>query len=337
MRKLLGVALVLTLLIVTAACGTPGDQGEITQTKPTAETATSMPTLVRPPTATRYVLATPTPLPAPPTPTPIPPTPTPVPPTPTPEVQEAGTPTQGPAATPTPTEEPTPQPPSVTDIMIEVPAGPFIMGSDEGDPEDSPAHQVDVPAFEIDRFEVTNADYAAFAEVTGYVTYAEKQGFSSWRDQWGIGEDNHPVVMVTWDDAQAYCGWLGKRLPSEVEWEKAARGTDGRVFPWGDEWDPNRANVKERGLRGTTTVGSFGAGASPYGVDDVVGNVWEWTADWYQPYPGNAVADPYYGEKFRVTRGGGWFDEEPQATAFNRNAADPSKTANDDLGFRCAR
>jgi len=221
--------------------------------------------------------------------------------------------------------------------MIEIPAGPFTRGSDAGDPEDGPTHQVDLPAFEIDRFEVTNADYAAFTEATGYVTFAEQQGFRSWRDEGGEGEDNHPVVVVTWDDAQAYCEWAGKRLPAEAEWEKAARGTDGRVFPWGNEWDPNKANVKERGLRGTATVGSFGAGTSPYGVDDMTGNVWEWTADWYQPYPGNAVADPYYGEKYRVTRGGGWFDVEPQATVFNRNAADPGKTANDDLGFRCAR
>ena len=344
MQKLLGVAAVLTLLIVTAACGASGSEGGVAETTSPGELTTSPPTLTPvgtlPPT--RYVLATPTPLPAPPTPTPIPPTPTPtstpIPPTPTPEVQEVQTPTEGPEPpTPTPTEEPTPQPPSVTDIMIEIPAGSFTMGSDDGDPEDSPAHEVDLPAFEMDKFEVTNADYAAFAKVTGYVTYAEQQGFRSWRDEGGTGEDNHPVVVVTWDDATAYCEWLGKRLPTEAEWEKAVRGTDGRVFPWGNEWDPNKANVKERGLRGTAAVGSFGAGASPYGIDDMTGNVWEWTTDWYQPYPGNAVGDPYYGEKFRVTRGGGWFDVEPQATTFNRNAADPSKTANDDLGFRCVR
>jgi len=221
--------------------------------------------------------------------------------------------------------------------MIEIPAGPFTMGSDDADPEDGPAQEIDLPAFEIDKFEVTYADFDAFSKRTGYTTYAEQQGVGSWRNEWGMGEDNHPVVMVTWDDATAYCEWLGKRLPTEAEWEKAARGEDGRRFPWGNDWDPNKANVKETGLRGTVAVGSFGAGASPYGVDDMTGNVWEWTADWYQAYPGNTVDDPYYGEQFRVTRGGGWFDEEPQSTTFNRNAADPAKTANDDVGFRCVR
>ena len=222
--------------------------------------------------------------------------------------------------------------------MVEIPAGPFTMGSDTGDPEDSPAHEVDLPAYEIDQFEVTNADFAAFAQATGYETFAEQQGYRNWRDEGEEGvEDNHPVVSVTWDDATAYCEWLGKRLPTEAEWEKAARGDDGRAFPWGEDWDSSKGNVKETGLRGTTAGGSFGAGASPHDVNDVTGNVWEWTADWYLPYPGNTTEDAYYGEKFRVTRGGGWFDEEAQATTFNRNAADPLKTANDDLGFRCAR
>jgi formylglycine-generating enzyme required for sulfatase activity len=225
----------------------------------------------------------------------------------------------------------------VTDIMVEIPAGSFMMGADDGGREDRPAHEVDLPAYEIDKFEVTNADFSAFVEATGYQTDAEKQGKQSWRDAFKEGREAHPVVKASWNDAVAFCEWAGKRLPTEAEWEKAARGTDSLRYPWGNEWDPSKANVKETGLRSTAVVGSFGAGASPYGVEDMVGNAWEWTADWYQAYPGNTAGDRYYGEQCRVTRGGGWFDDEPQATTFNRNCGIPDKTLNDDLGFRCAR
>jgi len=288
------------------------------------------------PVPTPEPTATPTPVPPPPTPTPRP-TSTPLP-TPTPQPTDTPVPTKeettAEAETPTPTPTAPPLPP-VTDEMIEIPAGPFIMGSDTGDPEDAPAHDVDLPAFEIDKFEVTNADFAAFVEATGYASDAEKLGKKSWRDSFGDGMENHPVVRVTWNDAVAYCAWLDKRLPTEAEWEKAARGTEGLSFPWGNEWDPSKANVKATGLRSTVAVGSFGAGASPYGVEDMAGNVGEWTADWYRPYPGNTVGDAYYGEKCRVIRGGGWFDNEPQATTFTRNCADPDQTAIDELGFRC--
>mgnify|MGYP001821087491 FL=1 len=221
--------------------------------------------------------------------------------------------------------------------MVEIPAGAFTMGQDDGGREDRPAHDVDLPAYEIDKFEVTNADFAVFVEATGYESDAEKQGKKSWRDSFKEGREAHPVVKVTWNDAVAFCEWAGKRLPSEAEWEKAARGTDRLRYPWGNEWDPSKANVKETGLRSTAVVGSFGAGASPYGLEDMVGNAWEWTSDWYEAYPGNTAGDRYYGEQCRVTRGGGWFDDEPQATTFNRNCGVPDKTINDDLGFRCAR
>jgi formylglycine-generating enzyme required for sulfatase activity len=225
----------------------------------------------------------------------------------------------------------------VVEDVVEIPAGPFTMGNDSADPEDAPAHQVDLPAYDIDRCEVTNSNFAAFVEATGYVTEIENAGKKNWRDEFTEGKESHPVTRVNWSDAAAYCEWLGKRLPTEAEWEKAARGEDGRSFPWGNDWDPSKANVKETGLRDTVAVGSFGTGASPYGVEDLVGNVWEWTADWYQAYPGNTAGDPYYGEQCRVTRGGGWFDEEPQANTFNRNCGVPDTTSSDELGFRCAR
>jgi formylglycine-generating enzyme required for sulfatase activity len=219
--------------------------------------------------------------------------------------------------------------------MIEIPAGPFTMGSDTGESDEAPAHEVDLSAFEIDRFEVTNADFAQFVEATGYQTDAEKAGSSkNWRDD-AEGKDNHPVVRVSWNDAVAYCEWLGKRLPTEAEWEKAARGTEGWMYPWGDEWDPSKANVKDTGLRGTAAVGSFGAGASPYGVEDMAGNVWEWTADWYEPYPGSTYDSEYFGQKFRVVRGGGWFEMEDAVRTTNRDLTSDT-AANDDVGFRCA-
>jgi len=263
------------------------------------------------------VLPTPTPMPPPPTPTPLP-TPTPAP---TSSEAEA-------------TEGPTP--PSVTDIMIEIPAGPFTMGSDAGAEDEAPAHEVDLPAFEIDKFEVTNADFAQFVKATGYQTDAEKEGRTrNWR---GVaeGKDNHPVVFVSWNDAVAYCQWLDKRLPSEAEWEKAARGTDGRMYPWGNDWNPSKANVKDTGLRGTAAAGSFGAGASPYGVEDMAGNVWEWTADWYEAYPGSHCQSDYFGQRFRVLRGGAWFETADFVRTTVRNA-NSETAASDDVGFRCAR
>ncbi len=294
------------------------------------------------------VLVTPTPTPIPPTPTPVPavflqPTPTAatIPPTPTPRPTPTPqpTPTPGPtdpaeggaAASPTPTE-----PPKPTEDMLEVPAGPFSFGNDNSEQNEGPAQTIELPVFQIDRFEVTNDDFALYVNATAYQTEAERESAKKTWQSYAENKGNHPVVKVSWNDAKAFCEWLGKRLPTEMEWEKAARGEAGNLFPWGNTFEPNRANIKASGIRGTVAVGSFPNGASPYGVEDLAGNVWEWTADPYQAYPNSNYQDPFYSDDFRVTRGGGWFDEEPQLLATNRSAAVPT-AANDDLGFRCAR
>ncbi len=226
--------------------------------------------------------------------------------------------------------------PSVTNVMADIPAGPFTMGSDKGKPNAAPPHQVDVPAFKMDKYDVVNVDFDTFVKATGYQTDAEKNKASrTWRDEFATGKENHPVVRVTYNDAVAYCKWLGKRLPTEAEWEKAARGPKNYAYPWGDAWDASKANVKASGLRGTSVVGSYPP--NDYGLFDMAGNVWQWTDTWYQAYPGNSTADQFYGEKYKVIRGGGWFEEPDLVVTYERNAADPNITANDDLGFRCAQ
>ena len=281
---------------------------------PGTPAAVALPTAT---SASSKVLPTPTPMPPPSTPTPLP-TPTPAPTSAEAEAAER------------------PSPPPVTDIMVEIPAGPFTMGSDTRIEDETPAHEVDLPAFEIDKFEVTNADFVQFLEATGYQTDAEREGRTKNWQSAAEGKDNHPVVFVSWNDAVTYCQWAGKRLPTEAEWEKAARGTDGRMYPWGNEWDASKANVKDTGLRGTACVGSFGAGASPYGVEDMAGNVWEWTADWYEAYPGSDYESDYFGQRFRVLRGGAWFETADFVRTTVRNA-NSETAANDDLGFRCGR
>jgi formylglycine-generating enzyme required for sulfatase activity len=143
------------------------------------------------------------------------------------------------------------------------------------------------------------------------------------------------VVFVTFDDAQAFCQWAGKRLATELEWEKAARGPDHFLFPWGNQYDPTLLNGKDSGLRKTTVVGSYPENG--YGLFDVAGNVREWVDAPYVAYPGATYQDPFYSTDYRGLRGGGWFDEEALVLSTNRNGGDPAITANDDIGFRCAK
>ena len=225
--------------------------------------------------------------------------------------------------------------------MVLIPAGKFIMGTDIRLPDEGPEHKVYLPAYYIDKYEVTNFQYKKFNDATHH------RSPRNWRNRtFPEGKADHPVVYVSWEDARDYCHWAGKRLPTDQEWEKAARGTDGRMFPWGDEFDTAKANTplrwQEIGEFGDTTpVGSFEGGKSPYGVYDMSGNVWEWTSSWYEPYPGNKTPSENYGERYKTLKGGSWFDCSfykcgISAPVFNR-AFFAEKVKNDSFGFRCAK
>jgi formylglycine-generating enzyme required for sulfatase activity len=245
--------------------------------------------------------------------------------------------------------------------MVGVPAGPFLMGTSAEQvkemlrrfnwakehqeqgwfKQEQPAHEVTLPAFEIGRCPVTNAEYAVFVEATGRPA----------PPHWQAGRvpealADHPVVNVTWRDAQAYVAWLGERtgaayrLPTEAEWEKAARGQDGRLWPWGNDWDGQRprANCQPSGPGATTPVGQYSpAGDSPYGAADMAGNVWEWCmTKWQENYAKPADDDPS-GNALRVLRGGSWFGPNPGIVRCASRRWGTPGGRGDDGGFRVAR
>jgi iron(II)-dependent oxidoreductase len=216
--------------------------------------------------------------------------------------------------------------------MVLVPAGEFLMGSNEYTDE-TPPHRVYLDAFHIDRYETTNALYERFMRATG------RGAPDYWTDS-SFNAPTQPVVGVTWYDADAYCKWAGKRLPTEAEWEKAARGTDGRKYPWGEQWDAGRANSGETRLGKTAPVGSYPSGVSPYGAHDMAGNVWEWVADWYEAAyyrrsPERNPKGPDSGQ-YRVVRGGSWGYVPALLRASNRVSNSPGNRGSS-FGFRCAR
>jgi formylglycine-generating enzyme required for sulfatase activity len=320
----------------------------------------------------------------PPTSTPVPPTYTQVPSINTPmpahtstAVLPTATRTHAPA-TSTPTVIPTMLPVEVVmrtrskdgRAMVYVPAGEFPMGSTgAANLNEKPQHTVYLDAFWIDRTEVTMAQYRLFTKASGYQTRAEEKGWAyawvesakewqkvngaDWQHPFGPEssvEQDHPVVQVTWADAAAYCTWAGGSLPTEAQWEKAARGTDGRKYPWGNTFDGTWLNYCDStceggdsafddGYRFTAPVGSYPSGVSPYGALDMAGNVWEWTADWYDDSyyaisPAQNPTGPESGQ-YRVLRGGSWnHDQSGMRTTFRLDSS--SDESVDNFGFRCA-
>ncbi len=281
--------------------------------------------------------------------------------------------------------------------MVLVPAGPFVMGSDRRPTPDQqvgmgmikplfldehPRHVVELPAYYIDRYEVTNAQYARFVAATGrpppphwarngyllalrrdrlreldlerlrrLVAYVFREDVDTRRlardellariERHLARMDREPVTEVTWQEAHDYCAWAGKRLPTEAEWEKAARGPHGQEYPWGNRWLAHASNTGEESWPdGVAPVGSYEKDRSPYGVYDMAGNVSEWVQDWYLPYPGSDYRSEAFGKRYKVIRGAAWGREGHYALReFQRGAyrfyLDPGARMLD-VGFRCA-
>lgn len=235
--------------------------------------------------------------------------------------------------------------------MVYIPAGEFIMGSSDKDVEmflqifiyrrpsrfanEQPQHTVYLDSFYIDKYEVTNAQYGEFIQATGHPAPVY------WNNEL-YNQPEQPVIGITWEDAKAYAEWTGKRLPTEAEWEKAARGTDGRIWPWGNEWDAAKLNGNDVGaIDGyiySSPVGSFPKGASPYGVHDMAGNAWEWVEDWYDAnyYSYSPKINPKgpASGSYHVLRGGDWSMNQDFTRCASRVGLSPGSML---TGFRCAK
>lgn len=241
--------------------------------------------------------------------------------------------------------------------MVLIPEGTFHMGSNDGGEFERPVHEVHLDGFFMDETLVTNAEFAEFADATGYHTSAERvgkawghqgDGFAeipglSWRTYAGADRCEHPVVLVSWFDAVAYAEWAGKRLPTEAEWEKAARGgIDCGLYPWGNEEPDARHGGFSRpptDIPPTSAIKDYPANG--YGLYGIVGNVWQWCADWYsdayyENSPSHNPCGPEFGE-FRVRRGGSWnVIQNFRLRCANRGAVD-GNTAVPNIGIRCAK
>jgi formylglycine-generating enzyme required for sulfatase activity len=225
-----------------------------------------------------------------------------------------------------------------------VPAGDFVMGSNQNydtqaDRDEVHQHIVTLSAFWIDQTLVTNTMYASCVTAGGCSSPGSTSSATRLNYYGGSQYANYPVINVNWSQAVAYCQWAGRRLPTEAEWEKAARGTDGRIYPWGKHAPDATLGNFNKSVGDTSQVGIYPAGASPYGALDMMGNVWEWVADWYSntyylSSPARNPTGPDSGTS-HVMRGGSWFSGTDVVSAFQRGGNIPSYRSNY-VGFRCA-
>lgn len=236
--------------------------------------------------------------------------------------------------------------------MVYIPAGEFIMGSDDLDASgkseefgfnepwflpEHPKHTVTLEAYFIDKYEVTSGQFKRWLVSLGRFSSSELEALYQ---RLHIQDDNLPIRSITWGKAQEYCYAIGRRLPTEAEWEKAARGTDGLEYPWGNEWHADYVNAGQN-EQDLMPGGHYEKGKSPYGVYDMAGNVMEWTSDWYEPYPNAKYVSPHYGRKHKVARGGSWGGIGHYViphyfrTAYRFNFSPDG--AYNDVGFRCAK
>jgi len=243
--------------------------------------------------------------------------------------------------------------------MVYVPAGEFMMGCNEAvdsqcQNDEKPYHRVYLDAYNVDKYEVTVADYEKCVKagkcsdyhLTGYEWPGQSFTESEYCNWSKSGKGNHPINCVDWSQPSGYCEWAGKRLPTEAEWEKAARGTDGRKYPWGNETATCDYAVMNDGGNGcgrnsTWPIGSKPKGASPYGVMDMAGNVWEWVQDWYEEgYYKNSPAQNPQGPSsgtLRALRGGSWYNDNPGNLRTSHRVRYHPSGRDDYGGFRCVR
>jgi formylglycine-generating enzyme required for sulfatase activity len=227
----------------------------------------------------------------------------------------------------------------VADGMVKIPAGPFIRGANAGGYNEQPERLIELDAFVIDRFEITNYQYQAFVAVTGHRKAAPPSRYA--KNVAKMSGINQPVTYVSWNDAEAFCQWKGKRLPTEAEWEKAMRGVDGRLWPWGNESNFLAANLGSAndGVEATSPVGAFKQDQSPFGVYDGAGNIMEWVADWYaeDAYRDPTMKNPRGPDHgiYKGLRGGGYTSTGQDVRITNRSRMIPD-FRDETIGFRCA-